>query len=178
MLNRSPNRLEVTAPIPVVHAWLAHHTRARAPPLSFFFLFFLLSFSSTSLTSKFALSALRVARIMRTGSYGDAQGLPLSLFHPSPPFSLRMRSMLPFRSLDGIVSSTSNRTRAARRVTTPIRHPTTHPTSGVFRRVTSFRRAAADGATCRCPRRHPLGLDPAECYHRDRNYCARDNRHR
>lgn len=82
-LNRSPNRLEVTALILAVHAWPARRTHARAHRhyLSYFFPPFF-SISSTSLTSEFALSALHVARIMRTGNYGDARA-PL----PPPPYS-------------------------------------------------------------------------------------------
>lgn len=153
-LNRSPNRLEVTAPILAVHAWPA---RARTVTIFLLSFLFFSSISSISLTSEFALSALHVARIMRTGNYG-AGPLPPRLARPSLPFSLRMRSMLTFRSPRQIVSSTSYRTPNTSGAS---RHD--GDTSSGRAPSSSFRSAAADGATCRS-----RGSNPVESYHRER----------
>lgn len=137
----------MTALIPAVHAWPAHRTHGPRPSaactacifLSFaIFLFFFSSTFPLRLTSKFALSALYVARIMQTGNYGDAQGLPYSL-----PFSLYLYSFFSLifflsgyaRCLSSgrraTVSSTLNCTYASGAA---IRHPAVHPTASDERR--------------------------------------------
>lgn len=179
----------MTAPIPAVHAWPERATRTgarvrvaprrAAPPLYLSSLFLL-----SLVFFLFHFPYVRIRSIRSTRRAHNADRKLWRRARPSPPlppsrrFSLRMRSMPLFRP--SRVSCRRHRTEreAARRVTTAIRHPATHPTSGVFR-TTSFRRATADGATCRCPHaRDPrrVASDPAESYHRDRKLpFSRDN---